>query len=77
MSWRFRHVEKPLDWKAKVNFKIYDVAIWLTNNFNAHIGQYLKKQRQLDNEIWPVKEYNMSKTHAQNVVEKLYFQVFF
>ena len=27
--------------KDKVNFKIYDVTTWLSNNCNAHIGQYL------------------------------------
>ena len=27
----------------KVNFKIYDVAAWLTNNCNSHIPQYLEK----------------------------------
>ena len=38
--------------KAKVNFKIYDVTDWTTNNYNTHIAQYLKKQSQSDNEIW-------------------------
>ena len=27
----------------KVNFKIYDVTAWLTNNCNTHIAQYLEK----------------------------------
>ena len=31
------------DWKDKVNFKIYDVATWLTNSCTTHIAQYLKK----------------------------------
>ena len=39
----FGHVEKRLDQKDKVNFKIYDVTTWLTNNCNTHIDQYLKK----------------------------------
>ena len=38
----FGHVEKRLDYKDKVNFKIYDAATWLTNNYNKHIAQYLK-----------------------------------
>ena len=25
----------------KVNFKIYEVTAWLTNNRNAHIAKYL------------------------------------
>ena len=36
LSWLFGHVDK-------VNFKIYDVTIWLTNNRNTHIAQYLRK----------------------------------
>ena len=35
-----------------VNFKIYDVTEWTTNNYNTHNAQYLKKLRQPDNEIW-------------------------
>ena len=34
---------KFLSQKDKVNFKIYDVKTWFTNNYNAHINQYLKK----------------------------------
>ena len=30
----FGHVEKRLDLKDNVNFKIYDVKIWETNNCN-------------------------------------------
>ena len=26
-----------------VNFNIYDITTWLTNNCNTHIAQYLKK----------------------------------
>ena len=32
LSWLFGHAEKRLDEKGKINFKIYDVATWLTNN---------------------------------------------
>ena len=52
MSRLFGYVEKRLD--KMVNFKIYDVTDWTTNNWNTHIAQYLKKQRQTDNEIWSV-----------------------
>ena len=41
-------------YKNKVNFEIYDVTAWLTNNQNTHIAQYLTNLRQLDNEIWSV-----------------------
>ena len=43
LSWLFGHVQKWLDQKDKVNFEIYDVAAWLTDNCNTHIAQYLKK----------------------------------
>ena len=36
-------LEKRLDLKDKVNFKIHDVTTWLTNNYNTHIAQYLTK----------------------------------
>ena len=43
LSGLFGHVEKRLDQKNKVNFKIYDVTTWGRNNCNAHIAQHLKK----------------------------------
>ena len=39
----FCHAGKRLDKKAKVDFKIYDVTDWITNNYNKHIVRYLKK----------------------------------
>ena len=36
LSWP-KNKGKRLDKKAKVNFKIYDSTIWLTNNCNTHI----------------------------------------
>ena len=39
----FGRVRKRLDQKAKVDFKIYHVMNWKTNNGNTHIAQYLKK----------------------------------
>ena len=41
LSWLFRHVEKLLDEKGKLNFRIYEVTAWLIKNFNTHIPQYL------------------------------------
>ena len=48
------HVEKQLDQKDKINFKIYDITTWLTYNYNKDIAQYFTKSKQLDNEIWSV-----------------------
>ena len=39
----FGAVVKRFDKKEKVNFKIYDVTVWLANNCNTHIVQYLEK----------------------------------
>ena len=43
ISWRFGYVEKGLDKKVKVNFKIYDVIDWTANIGNTRIVQYLNK----------------------------------
>ena len=40
----FGHVGKRLDKKASVNFKIYEVTIWETNNYNTHTAQYKGNQ---------------------------------
>ena len=37
----FSHVRKRLDKKAKVNFKIYDVAKWKTNSRSMKFGQLM------------------------------------
>ena len=42
-SWRFGYVEKRPAKKGKVNLKTYDVTDEITNNYNTHIAQYLKK----------------------------------
>ena len=43
LYWLVGHTGKPLDKKAKVNFKIYDVKDWQTNKSNTYIAHYLKK----------------------------------
>ena len=35
----FGHVEKRLDYRGKVSFRIYYFTAWKTNNCNAHIAQ--------------------------------------
>ena len=39
----FCYVEKQLDTKAMVDFKVYDVTDRTTSKCNTHITQYLKK----------------------------------
>ena len=41
LSWLFASVDKRLDWKDKVDFKIYDVTSWDAEA--GDITQYLKK----------------------------------
>ena len=36
------YVEKQLDKKIIINFKICDVTDWESNNCNTHTAQYLK-----------------------------------
>ena len=45
-----------------------------SKQLNIHIDQYLKKERQLGNEIWSVnkKKLFFLKNHTQNMVEKLF-----
>ena len=42
LSRLFGYVRKDLDKKDEVNFKIYNVTDWTTNDYNKHIVQYLK-----------------------------------
>ena len=50
LFWISGHVEKRLDKKARVNFKIYDVT---KNNYNTYIPRYIKDVIPSDNEIVP------------------------
>ena len=43
-SWLFGHVAKRLDKEDKINFKFYDVAALLTNDYNTHIAKYLRNK---------------------------------
>ena len=43
LSWLFGYVEKWLDKKAVINFRIYGVTDWTTNNYNTYISLCLKK----------------------------------
>ena len=64
--WVLGHVAKQLDEKDKVNFKIYDVPIWLINNCNTNIDQYLDKCRQWDNEIWSFNRIKHEKSNTKS-----------
>ena len=42
----FGYVEKRLDNKADVNYKIYDVTDWATNNYNIFLNIWRSKGNQ-------------------------------
>ena len=42
LSCFFGYIEKRLDKAATINFKIYDVIDWATNDCNTSIALYLK-----------------------------------
>ena len=44
LSWLFGYVQKQLDKKAMVNFKIYDVIDWTTNHYNTDISRSKNNQ---------------------------------
>ena len=54
LSWSFGYVEKWIDKKALVNFKIYDVLDWIKDNDNTYfpISLHVKAIRQWDLERW-------------------------
>ena len=74
MSSIFGHVKKRLDKNDKVNFKIYDVKTWETNNCNTHIAQYLKHLRQSDTEIWSVNRMWHEKHFSWNIIRKMWWR---
>ena len=45
LSWFFGQVEKWHDCKDHVNYRIYDVTTWKTNNGNVHIARHLKRSK--------------------------------
>ena len=53
------YVEKRLDKKAKVNFKIYDLTDWTTSNCNMHIAHYPKSKDNQAIKFGQLIEYNM------------------
>ena len=54
LSLLFGLLEKRFDLKEKVNFKMYEVTTWETNNCNKLTAQYIKKYKQLENETCSV-----------------------
>ena len=68
LFWCFDHVGIPFDKKANVNFKIYDVTNWITNNYNSHIA------RGKDNQIM---KFDQLKEYVASFKKKKRFRSFF
>ena len=65
-------MEKRLDKKAKIKFKIHDITDWITNNYNTHIAQISRNKVNQTIKFGQLKEIFSLKTHPQNAVEKLF-----
>ena len=76
---RFGNVEKRLDWKDQVNFRIYDVRTWLPIVIHILINISSSKANQAMKFVQLI-EYNLRnifvKNHTQNAVEKLFTDSF-
>ena len=65
-------MEKRLDKKAKIKFKIHDITDWITNNYNTHIAQISRNKVNQTIKFGQLKEIFSLKNHPQNAVEKLF-----
>ena len=65
-----------------VNFKIYDIIFWETNNCNAYVSKYISQEVKAIRQIKfaQLTEYKIEpfflKNHIKNVVEKLFTDPF-
>ena len=55
----FGYVEKWLDKKAIINFKLYDVTSWETNKYNLHIANISRNKGNQAVKFGQFIEYNM------------------
>ena len=44
LSGLFRYIGRRLDEKTKVDFKIYEVTAWTTNNYNTYFSNIVKSR---------------------------------
>ena len=60
-----------LDKKAKVNFKFYDVADWITNNWRPILPNFSRNKVNQKMKFGQLRKIFFFKNYPQNVVEKL------
>ena len=63
----FGHIEQ-LDWKDKVNFKIYDITTWWTNNFNILTSISRSKSNQAMKFVQREKHFSSNIIPASGVI---------
>ena len=66
MSWSFDHFEKWLDWKDKINFKLYDARTWLTKNSNTHMTNIWRSKCNQAMKFGQLIENNMRKKNVKS-----------
>ena len=89
LFWHFGYVEKRLDKKAMVNFKIYDVRDWTTNNYNTCVMRWviwyhlynLKNMKNTDGGVLilvklQAKAYNFIKINTPTWVFSTFFELY-
>ena len=73
-------LEKNLDQKDQVNFKIRDVTTWLTKNYNTHIAHISWSKDNQTMKLGELIEYNKRdiffKNYAENKVGWLALDLF-
>ena len=62
-----------LDKKDKVNFKVYDVKTWFTNNCNPYVAQYLTKGNQTM-EFGQLIEHNKRNNFFSKIIPKYFLK---
>ena len=65
----FGHVKKRSDQKDKINFKIYNVTIWLTNNYNAHIPNISQSKANERTSFGQFIEYSKEKNYSSKIMQ--------
>ena len=70
LSWPFDYVERWFDKKVKVNFKIYYVTDWTTNNYNTHSAQLWRNKDNQTMKFGQLIEYHVKNISSQKSCRK-------
>ena len=70
LFWLFGQVEKTAFQKDEVNFKIYDVKIWLRKNYNTHIALMSRSENNQTMKFGKIIECKKKNIFLQNSCRK-------